>query len=165
MGLDGMHHPDGDGQYDDFIYRLEHHLPQHELRQFVSRHHPAECQREEYHRIDALSGHRAENGAGREIAPLGSNLHAAHHIGIHERPAKEGHESRTRLPRPRRRSSSQNRAISTGAPCHSPTLRTHSRWWCSSRERQWVRPSARWRGAPDDQRKKVLPEFALFRAR
>lgn len=83
---------DGNRQGNDLIKRLQHHLPQHQLRQFLCRHHATEGQREEDEAVRALAKHCAPDSAQRETLAVGRNLHAAHHVSVDKTATEEGDE-------------------------------------------------------------------------
>ena len=81
------------GQDEDFVERLGQCLHSHHLQQFIHRQQSAEGYREEDERIGALAEECGDDGPQGEVPPLGSNLHAAHHVGIDKRTGQESSQA------------------------------------------------------------------------
>ena len=92
------YHADGDGQYQDFIQRLQHYLRNHQRGHFLPGNHTTQSQWEEDDGVGSLAKDGAQYRTCRKgfiiILCIGilsrRQLHLRHHIGIDKRTCDEG---------------------------------------------------------------------------
>ena len=87
--LCGPYHADGDGQNNDLVESLEHHLRHDEYGQLFHGHHATESQGEEDERVGNLAVNCRQDGTVREVLAIRLNLHSTHYISVDKRANEE----------------------------------------------------------------------------